>query len=307
MTSSLVTVENLDKTFRGQKVLTRIDWAIPEGSIYGLIGSNGSGKTTLCRLILGILWPDSGLVAVGGVPLTLESGRARQQMYYVGADSRLGPGFRIAEWARYEELMYEQWNAARFQKLLKAFELEPSQRIGELSYGTKTQLQIALALSASPKLLILDEPTNGLDLVVKRQVLQLILDVVSEDHTTVIFISHLIEDVERLCDQVALLHRGQMLIDGPVDTVKKTFTRVQGFFPEGATPRVKDSLREVSPEWSGRMAAGIARGTPDGLVEQFRSAGALYVDVVDMDLAEVVRRLLEAEGYKRETFHAGTL
>lgn len=293
-----IEMHGVSKGFRDLQALHTIDWSVPQGSIYGLIGANGAGKTTLLRLALGLLWPDQGDITVLGEPLTRDASDMRQRMHYVASGRSMVPSFRVAEWLQYASLLYQRWDATLAKNLLDALELPEEKSIGSLSSGMQTSLQLAVALASRPDLLLLDEPTNGLDIVVKRQILQLIIDMASEEGTTVVIATHNIEDIERMADRASVLYQGRFLIADDLDAIKRHMHRIQIVLP-GEWPSILSHITRI--ERQGQMAVVTLEGSPDVALEAFREAGATHLEVVDMDLTEVFRSLLEKEGYTRES------
>lgn len=281
-------------------VLNHIDWTVEEGSIHGLIGANGAGKTTLLRLALGVLWPDRGAITVLGESLGHESAELRQRVHYVASGRALPGGFRVAEWVRYASLLYDRWDGPRCRRLLEALELDPAAAVGQLSMGMQISLKLAVAIAARPQLMLLDEPTNGLDVVVKRQILQLIIDMASAEGTTLVLATHNIEDVERLADAVSLLYQGRMVLRGELEEMKTHMSRLQIVMPGQWPSALEKDPRIVKVERRGQVALVTIQGPSKAVVELFERAGATLVESIPMDLTEVFTATLEKEGYSRD-------
>ncbi|MBX5436108.1 MAG: ABC transporter ATP-binding protein [Alicyclobacillaceae bacterium] len=290
----------LTKRFDGQTAVDHVDLDIPAGSVYGLVGANGAGKSTLLRLILGVMWPTSGEVRVWGEPLPRESARFRQRVHYVGSDGGLFPSFRVRELLHYASLVYEGWDVARCQALLKALELPIDARIRVLSTGMQMQLRLAVALSARPRLLLLDEPTNGLDPVVRRQFLQLIVQEAAGQGTTVVIATHLLEDVERIGDGVAVMYRGRVVASGVIDDLRGRVHRLQAALPSGLPREVEAHPAVTRVERQGQVFTLTVEGDPAPVQALLHSAGASLVEPIPLDLSDLFRYLLEKEGYSRE-------
>lgn len=296
-----ITMSGVTKTFGGKTALDHVDWQVQAGSIHGLIGANGAGKTTLLRLALGTLWPDQGSIEVLGQQLTLENAALRQNVHYVATGRQLPAHFQVGEWLHYMELLYERWDADRAKRLVGAMEIDANAVIRSLSTGQQASLQLAGAIAARPKLLLLDEPTNGMDLVVKRQVLQLMMDMAAAEGTTLVLATHNIEDVERLADSLSILYRGRFVLGGSVDSLKAHMHRVQVVTGGGWSDALFDDPHIAHVEKRGQVALVTVEGPADPLMAHFRAAGALLVEPIDIDLAEIFRMVLEKEGYSRET------
>ena len=295
-----ISTEGVVKSFRGRRVLEDVSWSVPQGSIHGLIGANGAGKTTLLRLALGVLWPDAGRFEVLGTALGRENAALRHRVHYVSPGGGLPSNFRVAEWLRYVGLLYQNWDAARAQRLVQALELDVSMAIGQLSTGQQMGLKLAAAIAARPELLLLDEPTNGLDVVVKRQVLRLIIDMAAAEGTTLVMASHNIEDIERMAEAVSVLYRGRLILHESMDNMKSRIVRLQVVLPGPLPQAVEREPAMMSVERRGHVVTLTIDGDPGPIAQACREAGATLVEPVPLDLSEIFTAVLEREGYTRE-------
>ncbi len=298
MTAALQ-MEGVEKRFRGYPVLHGVTWSVPAGSVCGLIGSNGAGKTTLLRLVLGLLVPEAGTIAVLGESLALENAGLRQRVHYVASERPQVPPLRVDEWIHYASLAYPRWDTSRAARLLEALRLAPRRLVRELSAGQRTSLQIAVAAASRPDLLLLDEPTNGLDVLVKTQVLQLVIDMAAAEGTTVVIATHHIEDVERLADRLAVLHDGKFIAHGELDAIKASMHRLQVVFPGAWPAEIDQDPRVVHMERQGKVATITVEGPIEPVAEACRAHGAVLVEPLDLDLTDIFRAMLGREGYAR--------
>lgn len=298
--SPAIAMSGVTKVYGGKIALDHVDWQVQAGSIHGLIGANGAGKTTLLRLALGTLWPDRGRIEVLGQQLGIENAALRQKVHYVATGRPLPVHFRVGEWLHYMERLYKRWDAERAKRLLGAMEMDVKALIRSLSSGQQASLQLAGAVAARPELLLLDEPTNGMDLVVKRQVLQLMMDMAAAEGTTMVLATHNIEDVERLADSLSILYRGRFVLDGSVDSLKTHMHRLQVVTGSRWSDTLFDNPQIAHVENRGQVALVTVEGPAEPLMAHFRAAGALLVEPIDIDLAEIFRLVLEKEGYSRE-------
>ncbi len=298
MTAAL-RMEGVRKTFRERPVLHDIEWSVKPASVCGLIGANGAGKTTLLRLALGLLWPDAGTVEVLGHRLGRENAAIRERVHYVASDRAMAPAFRVEEWLRYASLAYPRWDAALAERLVVALELSPERAVGELSAGQRTSLQVAVAVASRPDLLLLDEPTNGLDIVVKTQVLQLVIDMAAAEGTTIVVATHHIGDVERLADHLAVIYDGRFVLQGELDAIKASMHRLQVVVPGDWPEEIAEDPRVVRVERQGKVALVTVEGPAEAIADKYRGAGAILVEPMDLDLADVFRTILAKEGYTR--------
>ncbi len=284
------------KSPKGPFAIRGLDLTVPGGSIYGFLGPNGSGKTSTIRLLMGMNRPASGEISVlgGRGPGDLPDVLARTG--YVPERSHLYPALTVSEAIRFHGAFYRHWDAEWAEEMRQRFRLNPETRIARLSKGELGKLLILLALAPRPELLILDEPTDGLDPVVRRDVLSTLMDFVSETGATVFISSHLIHELERICDWVGILDDGRMVAEMPMEVFKNEIKRL----------RVVDAPAELSPELPfqllGRhagegIAAGeiwIVRGWRDEMTGAITEAGASVREVVHLDLEEGFVELLKA-------------
>lgn len=299
MTQAIHT-EGVVKSFRGRRVLEDINWSVPAGGIHGLIGANGAGKTTLLRLALGVLWPEAGHLEVLGTRLGHENAALRHRVHYVSPDRGMPANFRVGEWLRYAALLYRRWDGGRAERLVRALELDRAAAIGQLSSGQQMSLKLAVAVAARPDLLLLDEPTNGLDVVVKRQVLRLIIDMAAAEGTTLVIASHNIEDIERMAEAVSVLYRGRLIFHESVEAMKLRFTRLQVVLPGQLPDAVEHDPAMMAVERRGQVVTLTLDGDGSTVAAACRQAGASLVESVPLDLSEIFTAILEREGYTRE-------
>lgn len=271
-----------------------LDLTVPEGSIYGFLGPNGSGKTSTIRLLMGMAKPKSGKMTVLGRPVPSGLPEMLSLTGYVPERPHLYPGLTVEETIRFHGTFFPTWDGLWAEQLRGTFRLSPQTRMGSLSKGEAGKLMILLALSQRPRLLILDEPTDGLDPVVRRDVLAAVLDYVSETNATVFISSHLVHELERFCDWVGILENGSLITEMPMETFKNEIKRI----------RVVDAPRVPSPDLpfqilgrqaSDGMAAGetwVVRGWVGEMAGTLEADGAVVKDVAHLDLEEGFVELL---------------
>ena len=276
--------------------LRELDLSVPEGSIYGFLGPNGSGKTSTIRLLLGMARPRGGEMRVLGGRVPGDLPRILARTGYVPERPHLHGGLTVGEAIRVHSAFYPTWDARWAEDLRGAFRLEPGSSVARLSKGEQGKLLILLALSQRPDLLVLDEPTDGLDPVVRRDVLSAVMEYVSETRASVFISSHLVHELERFCDWVGVLDDGRMIAEMPMEAFRNEIKRL----------RVQDAPAELPPELpfillgrhpSDGMGAGetwIVRGWEDAMGEALQSAGARIREVVHLDLEEGFVELLRA-------------
>jgi ABC-2 type transport system ATP-binding protein len=268
---------------------------VPAGAIYGFLGPNGSGKTTTIRLLLGLLRPRAGSITVLGhdVPGDLPAMLAR--VGYVPERPHLYPSFTVDDALSFHAAFHRRWDPTVAGKLERAFGLDRSSRVGRLSKGETGKLLVLLALAQRPDLLVLDEPTDGLDPVVRRDVVAAVIDYVSQSGATVFVSSHLVHELERFCDWIGLMDGGALVDELPMQRFKDGIKRLRirgapadpGQTPFVLLAREPGPVPDTSEVW-------VVRGWEPAMRAHVEATGATVVEVVDLDLEEGFVELLRA-------------
>jgi ABC-2 type transport system ATP-binding protein len=232
MAEYAIEIENLVKYFGGRCVLDGIDLQVPRGCIYGLLGRNGAGKTTLIRILQGLEPPTRGRTALLGEDSTCLSAGTHGRIGYVAEGHNLIQGYKVRRLVNLCRGLARQWNAEFFTHLIDTFRLPMDRKVKELSAGMRAQLNLALAMAIDPELLILDDPTLGLDTVARRQFLELAIDLIQNEGRTILFSSHILADVERIADRIGILVAGNLVVDCALDHLKDRVKKLQVVFPE---------------------------------------------------------------------------
>ena len=248
---TVVEVRDLVRTFWRKTALGGVSINVPRGTVFGLVGENGAGKTTLMKHLLGLLKPTSGSVRVFGIDPVADPVGVLSRIGYLSEDRDLPHWMRVDELIRYTKAFYPDWDDTYAEQLRQLFNLPNHARVKHLSRGEKAKAGLLIALAYRPELLLLDEPSSGLDPVVRRDILSAIIRTVADEGRTVIFSSHLLEEVERVSDHVAMVIQGKIVLDGPMDDVKAKHHRVNLRLaePAAAPPALSGAL---SMEGSGR-------------------------------------------------------
>lgn len=232
MDEHAIKIENLVKYFDGRCVLDGINLSVPKGCIYGLLGRNGSGKTTIIRILQGLEPPTRGRTFMSGVESTQLSAKLRGHIGYVAEGHNLIQNYRVDRLIKLCKDLSLKWNNEFFDHLMETFRLPTERRIKELSMGMRAQLNLALAMAIEPELLILDDPTLGLDTVARRQFLELAIDIIQKNSRTILFSSHILSDVERIADHIGILAAGKLVVDCPLEALKERVKKLRVIFPE---------------------------------------------------------------------------
>jgi ABC-2 type transport system ATP-binding protein len=234
--SELLKITGLSKSFGRHIVFSDLNIKLSMGKVYGLLGLNGEGKTTLIRILLGVIPPDGGEIHYKESPVSFRSASYKEEVGYIPEDPFFFGGMRVGELLDFNAVFYRGWDGRRAEDLLKRFSLDRRAKIKTLSRGTKLKLEMAVALAARPVLLVLDDPTSGLDVPTRHDFLQDIIRELADSGTTILFSTHLVHELERIVDHLFILHRGRLILDEEHEAVKNSTRRVRLAF-QGAPPQ----------------------------------------------------------------------
>ncbi len=286
MEQAVVDVNDLSRSFEHKKALDGVSLLATPGQVYGLVGSNGAGKTTLLKHLLGLLRAESGTVRIFGLDPVRDPVGVLGRVGYLSEERELPEWMRIDELMRYTQAYHPNWDAAYANELLETFALDPSKKIKELSKGMRAQAGLIAAVAYRPELLILDEPSSGLDAVVRRDILDAIVRAVADDGRTVIFSSHLLDEVERMSDHVTLMHQGRVTLSGALDDVRRDYQRSRVQFAEHFEhPPALDTA--LAMEGGGRSWSVIHSGSPEQFRRSVTARGGEVVESRDATLEEI--------------------
>src|SRR6202011_4756584 len=211
---------DLTRRFGARTALASVSLSLPRGAVYGLVGANGAGKTTLIKHILGLLRAESGSVRVFGFDPVADPVAVLSRIGYLSEERDLPGWMRVDELIRYSRAFYPSWDDAYAEELRRTFALDPTAKIKNLSKGQKARAGLLIALAYRPELLVLDEPSSGLDPIVRRDILGAVLRTIAEEGRTVLFSSHLLEEVEQVADHVTMLRQGKVVMSAPLKEIK---------------------------------------------------------------------------------------
>jgi ABC-2 type transport system ATP-binding protein len=282
----IVDVRRLTRHFGATTALDDVSLAIPRGGVFGLIGANGAGKTTLIKHLLGMLKAQVGTVQVFGQDPVSNPVGVLGRIGYLSEDRDLPDWMRVSELMRYTQAFFPDWDPAYAEELREAFDLDPNARIKNLSRGQRARAGLLAALAHRPQLLVLDEPSSGLDPVVRRDILGAIIRTIAEEGRTVLFSSHLLDEVERVADRVAILHQGRLVITAPMDEMKETHRRITLRFgqPIDQPPALVGAL---SYSGAGAEWTYLCSGESQQLRRAAEALGATVVDDAALSLDEI--------------------
>ena len=280
----MIEVRSLRKSFDGFTALDGLDISVPDGAVYGLVGPNGAGKSTLIRHLAGILRQDAGEVLYDGEAV-FENPAVKAQIAYIPDAVFYYPGASIKDMMLLYRRMYPSFSEERYNKLAPAFGIAPERSFKRLSKGMQKQAAFWLALSLCPKYMLLDEPLDGLDPVMRRQVMKLLLADVAERGTTVLVSSHNLRELEDVCDHVGIIYHGRMLTERALSELQDNIVKVQLALPDGA--QLPQGLEVLHSSSTGRLQQLILRGRTEELTNVLAAAAPLFMDFVPLTLEEI--------------------
>lgn len=216
----VIAVSDLTRRFGGTTALERVSVTVPRGAVYGLVGENGAGKTTLIRHILGLLRAQHGAVRVFGLDPVADPVAVLSRIGYLSEERDLPGWMRVDELIRYSRAFYPEWDEGYAEELRAAFAIDTQATVADLSKGQKARVGLLIALAYRPELLVLDEPSSGLDPVVRRDILDAVIRTIANEGRTVLFSSHLLDEVEQVADHVTMISRGRIVLDAPLADIR---------------------------------------------------------------------------------------
>jgi ABC-2 type transport system ATP-binding protein len=283
---AVVAITDLSRSFGTRKVLDELSLYVPRGCVFGLVGENGAGKTTLIKHILGLLKPEAGTVRVFGCDPTQQPVEVLGRIGYLSEQPDLPGWMRVSEFIRYTQAFYPRWDPQYAEQLRQLFALDPAQRLRTLSKGQKAKAALLAARAHRPELLVLDEPSSGLDPVVRRDILEAIIRTVGEEGRTVFFSSHLLEEIERVSDHIAMLSGGKLVLCGSLADIQTQHRRYVLRFqqPLACRPTIPGSL---SVTGFGNEWAVTCNGAAADLAPVVARLGATIVHDSSASLSEL--------------------
>ena len=280
----MIQVQELVKTFEGFRALDGLNISVPRGAVYGLVGPLGAGKSTVIRHLAGIYRQDSGRVLIGGEPV-YENPAVKNRLAYIPDDIFYYTQASIRDMMCFYREMYSGFDADCFERLRQVFQLDEKHMMRRLSKGQQKQVAFWLALSLRPEVVVLDEPVDGLDPVMRRQVWSLLLSDVAERGTTVLVSSHNLRELEDVCDHVGIMNHGKMLLEHSLSELQDNIVKIQLAFADGG--RLPEGLEILHRSATGRLQQLILRGQAEELTARLATANPLFLDVVPLSLEEI--------------------
>lgn len=291
----MIEVKNVSKSFDGFKALDNLSISVPTGAIYGLVGPNGAGKSTIIRHITGIYRQDEGEVLIDGKPV-FENPEVKRDISYIPDDVFFYTQSTIKDMMKFYKGVCPSFSAERFEKLRRAFDLKDSTKMRSLSKGMQKQAAFWLTVSMCPKVLVLDEPVDGLDPVMRRQVWSILMSDVAEYGTTVLVSSHNLRELEDVCDHVGIMNKGSLMLERNLSEMQENISKVQLALPDGKT--LPEGLNLLHSSSTGRLQTLIVRGKAEEITNMLAACEPLFMDVIPLSLEEIFIYELGGEHYE---------
>jgi ABC-2 type transport system ATP-binding protein len=282
-----ITFEAVRRTFGRRVALDSFDLTIPEGTVVGLVGRNGAGKTTALRLAHGYLHPDSGRIRVLGLDPVRDGLAVRREVSLLSEEAALYPWMTVGEILRFAGGLHPRWDHRLAEDLRDRLDLDPNAKLRTLSRGSRAKVSLVLAVAPRPRVLLLDDPTAGLDPLVRREVLQGIIETIPDEGGAVVYASHLIQDIERIVDRVVVLDEGRVTLGGTIDELRDRIRRAHAVFPD-SPPRDAALPGALVVQATGRALTIVAEAPNGSLEKALREMGATTVEVETLDLEEIL-------------------
>ena len=276
----MLELKNVTKSFGDFKALDDLSMTVPKGAVYGLVGPNGAGKSTIIRLLTGVYTPDGGQLTMDGQGV-YENIAVKERIGYIPDEIFYFPSATLEDMRKFYKGLYPKFDDALFDRLYEIFNLPPKSPLRRFSKGMQKQAAFHLAICCRPEVLILDEPVDGLDPVMRRQVWSLILSDVAEHGTTVLISSHNLRELEDICDHVGIMDHGRMLLERSLADMQGATHKLQLV---GDAPEDLEILHETA---SGRLKTLVVRGSAEAVAAAVQQTKPAYFDVLPLSLEEI--------------------
>lgn len=292
----MINVSNVTKHFEQYKVLDNFSLNVKKGTIYGLVGPNGAGKTTIINHINGVLRPESGTIKINGEDV-YENTEVKKKVLSIADDWFFYATYTIKQMANFYAAVYPDFDFNRYEAIKNIFSIDEKRQIRKLSKGMRKQVAFWLSLSAMPDVLILDEPLDGLDPVMRKQVLNLVIADVIDREMTVLVSSHNLRELEDICDWVGIIHQGKMIVEKPLDDLKGNVFKFQMILDDSVAEKLGENENVLHISKTGSVYSIIMRGDSEDTYEKMRVLSPNLCERVNLTLEEVFIYELGGLGY----------
>ena len=293
----MIKISNLSKKYDKQNVIDNLSVIINDGCIYGLVGSNGAGKSTLLRMINGIFLPDTGHILIDDEEV-FENEKIKQELVFVPDDLFFYPGYTLLDMAKYYEAMYKKFDMEYLKKLASILKLDLNKKISTFSKGMKRQCALICALSTKAKYMFFDETFDGLDPVIRNTMKKIMASLMEEEKITIVMTSHNLRELEDICDNLGLLHKGGILFESDIDSIKTNMYKVQISLDKDFS---KDSFKDIEVinfKKVGSVATLIINDKDKDSKKKLEKLKPIILDYLPLTLEEVFIYEMEALGYE---------
>ncbi len=295
----ILSAANVTKRFEQEVAVSHVDISLEAGTIQGLLGSNGAGKTTLLKLLAGIYTEDSGTITYDGQPV-YENSLIKDRVIFMPDHPYFFTASNLYEMGAFYRQSYSQFSIERFAQLIKMLKLNPKQRFNRMSKGMKRQALFVLALSSNPEVMLMDEPFDGLDPVVKHIIKNLLIQDVTDRNMSLLVSSHNLREMEDFCDSIAIMHEGEMLLNKQLDDLKKEHFKIQAAFEKLPPESFYKELDVVDRQIRGRVVTCIVKGRNQHIEQQITKYHPLMYDMLPLTLEEIFTYEMGGHGYAIE-------
>lgn len=295
----MIKVKNVVKTFGDFTALDNLTLNVSKGSVYGLIGPNGAGKTTILKILAGVYKNNEGKVTIDGADV-FENMQIKERLTFISDDLFFYSTYTIKDTAKYYAGLYKNWSWERFESLKEIFKIDVNRKVRRLSKGMQKQVAFWLSISAQPDIMLLDEPVDGLDPVMRRNVWRLMLSDVAERGTTVLVSSHNLRELEDVCDHVGIMHNGRVVLEKALDDVKGNTHKLQVAFSGEVSPELIAKIKPIHRETYGSVNIFIVKGDGEEILKTVKDYSPLICDILPLTLEEVFIYELGGLGYEFE-------
>lgn len=295
----MLRLNGLYKKYDDFEAIKNVSLHIPKGVVYGLIGSNGAGKTTLLKTVIGIYEKDRGNVTLNEKEI-YENAEAKKKIFFIADNPYFYPGYTVKDMAKFYKSVYETWDDNKYERLRDIFKIDENKKVRNMSKGMQKQVAIWLGLSTNTDVLILDEPLDGLDAVIRQRVKKLIFQEVIDRELTVLISSHNLRELEDFCDYVAILHNGEVILEREVEKLKSSIFKVEVAFNDGMPEELMDRIKPIKSVQKGRIWVLVVEGERSEIEKIIQSYNPVLFDVVSLTLEEIFMHEMEGIGYEYE-------
>lgn len=293
----MITAKHLTKKYDGFLALDDVSFEIDDGKVFGFVGSNGSGKSTLLRLISGVLIPDDGVVGIDGIP-SFDNPAVKSQILFLSDTPYFFNQSNLKEMAKFFASVYPNFDYNTYRSLLNIFPIDENKKIASFSKGMQRQSSLILALSSRPRYLLMDEAFDGLDVVIRRTLCNIISKTIEETNITVVIASHNLRELEEISDDIALIHSGKIIRTGNIDSLCSNIHKIQAVF--GSVPETaifESNLDVIKTERTGSVLQMVVRGDREKILNFINTLSPIFCECIEPSLEEVFIYELEVSGY----------